>query len=115
MERGGRFKATCPRYASRFAVGRPLLLRGLKQTGRPELLAGALLSAPRDRISNHEESVLPTTLLTELKDLAEKENRMAGVQSKAVIGDFLNGPEHIADPVRDEGLAIPLSESQEYR
>jgi hypothetical protein len=115
MERGGRFKAKCPRYASRFAVGRPLLLRGLKQTGPPELLAGALLSSLRGRFSNHEESVLPTTRLTELKDLAEKENRMAGVQSKAVIGDFLNGPEHIADPVRDEGLAIPLSESQEYR
>jgi hypothetical protein len=53
--------------------------------------------------------------LTELKDLAKKENRMAGVESKAVIGDFFNGPEHIADPVRDEGLAIPLSECQEYR
>src|SRR6516165_8508307 len=37
MERGGRFKATCPGYASRFVVGRPLLLRGLKQTGRSEI------------------------------------------------------------------------------
>jgi hypothetical protein len=48
--------------------------------------------------------------LTELKDLAEKENRMAGVESKAAISDFLNGPEHVADTVRDEGLAIPLSD-----
>jgi len=45
---------------------------------------------------------------------------MAGAESKAVVGDFLDGPEHIsryhvADPVRDEGLAIPLSERQEYR
>jgi hypothetical protein len=40
---------------------------------------------------------------------------MAGVESKAVISDFLNGTEHIADPVRGEGLAIPLSECQEYR
>ena len=77
--------------------------------------AGALLSALSDRVSNHGESVWPTTRLTESKDLAEKENRMAGVESKAVIGDFLNDPEHIADPVRDEGLAIPLSECQEYR
>jgi hypothetical protein len=79
------------------------------------LPVGALLSGLRDRISNHEESVLATTQLTELKDLAEKENRMAEVESKAVISDFLNGPEHIADTVRDEGLAIPLAECQEYR
>ena len=76
---------------------------------------GALLSGLRDRISNHEESVLATTQLTELKDLAEKENRMAEVESKAVISDFLNGPEHVADTVRDEGLVIPRSECQEYR
>ena len=90
------------------------MLRGLKQTGRSEIAAGVLLSALRDRISNHGKSVWPTTRLTELKDLAEKENRMAEVESKAVISDFLNGPEHIADTVRDEGLAIPLSEGQEY-
>ena len=120
MERGGRFKAKCPRYASRFAVGRPLLLRGLKQTGPPELLAGALLSSLRGRFSNHEESVLATTQLTELKDLAEKgENPMAGAESKAVKRRFLMAKHisryHVADPVRDEGLAIPLSECQEYR
>ena len=52
---------------------------------------------------------MPTKRLTELKDLAEKgENPMAGVESKAVISDFLNGPEHVADPVRDEGLVIPF-------
>ena len=86
-----------------------------KEGGR-RLPAGARLSALRDRISNHGKSVWPTTRLTELKDLAEKgENPMAGVESKAVISDFLNGPEHVADPVRDEGLAIPLSECQEYR
>ena len=64
---------------------------------------------------------MPTKRLTELKDLAEKkEKRMAGAESKTVIGDFLNGPEymsryHIADRVRDEGSEIPVSECQEYR
>ena len=64
---------------------------------------------------------MPTKRLTELKDLAEKkEKRMAGAESKTVIGDFLNGPEYmsryyIADRVRDEGLEIPVSECQEYR
>ena len=64
---------------------------------------------------------MPTKRLTELKDLAEKkEKRMAGAESKTVIGDFLNGPEymsryHITDRVRDEGLEIPVSEWEEYR
>jgi hypothetical protein len=45
---------------------------------------------------------------------------MAGVESKAVVGDFLDGPEHIsryrvAEPIRDEELAMPLPECQEYR
>ena len=45
---------------------------------------------------------------------------MAGAESKAVKRRSLMAPKHIsryhvADPVRDEGLAIPLSECQEYR
>jgi hypothetical protein len=44
---------------------------------------------------------------------------MAGAESKAFIGDSQwprnTYRSHIADPVRDEGLAIPLSECQEYR
>jgi hypothetical protein len=45
---------------------------------------------------------------------------MAGAQNKAVVGDFLDGAEHISryrvtEPIRDEELAIPVSVCQEYR
>jgi hypothetical protein len=45
---------------------------------------------------------------------------MAGAENKAVLGDFLDGPEHIsryrvAEPIRDEELAMPVSVCQEYR
>ena len=50
----------------------------------------------------------------------KEENPLAGAQNKAVVGDFLDGPEHISrypvtEPIRDEELAIPVSVCQEYR
>jgi hypothetical protein len=39
--------------------------------------------------------------------------------NEAAVGDFFDGPEqiflcHVAEPIRDEGLAIPVPVCQEY-
>jgi hypothetical protein len=39
-------------------------------------------------------------------------------KNEAAVGHFLDGPEHIchvAEPMRDKGLAIPVCVCQEYR
>ena len=84
MERGGRFKATCPGDASRFVVDRALLLCGLKQTGRSEIVGwSSFIGAARPHLESWEVRLANYTV-----DRAEKgENPMAGAESKAVVGD----------------------------
>ena len=101
MERGGRFKATGHGYASRFVVGRPLLLCGLKQTRRSEIADwSSFIGSERPGLESWGVRLANYTVDRVQGSRRKRESHgRSGEQS--IIGDFLNGPEHIADPVRD--------------